>query len=253
MTREEPKPNETARRAALLGMIVPAAALLGGCASRATTPAASAAAPTASPAIKGGLGAYALNPDGTRSFRDHELIDQDGKRVRFQTDLVAGRVFAATFMYVKCNGICRDLTARMREAHALLEPVMGNPVQFYTFSLAEDSPEDMKQYMATHGLDRLRGWRMLSGPSDAIRDIRWAFGFFEPNEELDTNLSAHTGMARFGNHRIDKWSACPALGAPEGIARGVIGVLPHHDRARITWFHEQHQRNGRPIPGWPST
>ncbi|MEY2715434.1 MAG: hypothetical protein RIT24_1777, partial [Planctomycetota bacterium] len=44
MTREEPKPNETARRAALLGMIVPAAALLGGCASRVTAPAASAAA-----------------------------------------------------------------------------------------------------------------------------------------------------------------------------------------------------------------
>ena len=76
MTREEPKPNETARRAALLGMIVPAAALLSGCASRATTPAASAAAPTASPAIKGGLGAYALNPDGTRSFRDHAVVDR---------------------------------------------------------------------------------------------------------------------------------------------------------------------------------
>jgi len=238
------RPQETARRAALLGLLFPAAALLSGCASRA------ASARAERPEIRGGPGAFAMNADGTRSFRDHELVDQDGKRVRFQTDLVEGRVFAATFMYVKCNGICRDLVSRMREAHALLAPVMGDPVQFYSFSLAEDSPEDMKRYMAEHGLDRLRGWRMLSGASEAIRDIRWAFGFFEPNEELDRNISKHTGMARFGNHRTDKWSACPALGAPEGIARGVIGVLPREDCARIEWYARQHRQNGRPIPGW---
>ena len=248
MTRVQATSHEAAaatpRRAALLGLLAPAAALLSGCAPRA------ASARVERPEIRGGRGAFAMNADGTRSFRDHELVDQDGRRVRFQTDLVEGRVFAATFMYVKCRGICLDLTARMREAHALLAPVMGDPVGFYSFSLAEDSPADMKRYMAEHGLDRLRGWRMLSGASDAIRDIRWAFGFFEPNEDLDRDIGKHTGMARFGNHRTDKWSACPALGAPEGIARGVIGVLEHEDRARIEWYAREHRRNGRPIPGW---
>jgi len=238
------------RRSTIAGAIVPAALLLlgglaGGCAGalrRETR--------GAEPEIPARRGGSAIRPDGTRVFRNHALVDQDGRTVRFQNDLVEGRVFAATFMYVKCNGICRDLTARMREAHALLEPVMGNPVQFYTFSLAEDSAEDMKQYMATHGLDRLRGWRMLSGPSEAIRDIRWAFGFGEPNEDLDQNLAAHTGMVRYCHHATDKWAACPALSDPRSIALLMLRCFPCDQRPRVPALESHFAEGGKPIPGY---
>lgn len=236
-----------ARRAACLGMLAPVAAIAAGCAS---APRQRPEAQTERPEVRGGLGAFAMSPQGTRVFRDHELVDQDGRRVRFQSDLVEERVFAATFMYVQCKGICTDMTARMRDAHRLLEPVMGEPVRFYTFSLAEDSPAEMKAAMRARGIDRLRGWSMLTAPREVVRDIRWAFGFFEPDEELDLRLDGHTGMARFGNHASDKWSACPALGSGESIARGVLGVLAHEDRERVRWFAEEHNRNGRPIPGW---
>jgi protein SCO1/2 len=142
------------------------------------------------------------------------------------------------------------MVSRMREAHQLLEPVMGDPVRFYTFSLAEDSPADMKAAMRARGIDGLRGWTMLTASREIVRDIRWAFGFFEPNEELDQRLDGHTGMARFGNHASDKWSACPALGSPKSIATSLLGVVAHEDRQRVRWFAEERSRHGRPIPGW---
>jgi protein SCO1/2 len=244
------------RRSALLdmllpaaGLLLPAAGLLAGCAG---TRAANGARGTAAGdgGIPGGLGACRMEPDGTRSFRNHELVDQDGRTVRFQDDLIRGQVFAATFMYVHCTGICQDMTRRMGEAHELLAPVMGKPVRFYSFSLAEDTPADMKAYMKARGIDGRAGWSFLSAPKAVIRDIRWAFGFFDPNEEIDTRLDGHTGMARFGNHATDKWSACPALGNPSLIARGVVGVLPYEQRALVSALEREERHPARRDPNW---
>jgi len=40
-------------------------------------------------------------------------------------------------------------------------------------------------------------------------------------------------MVRFGHHPMDKWSSCPALGSPKGIARNVIWLFPPNERPRI--------------------
>jgi protein SCO1 len=242
--------SSIARRQALLGLALPLAGVLAGCAGVSRTGESDGNGSDSSNDIRGPLGASIKRPDGTRAFRNHELVDQDGQSVRFQTDLIEGRVFAANFMYVRCKGICTDMTARLAAAHELLTPIMGGVVQFYSFSLAEDSPADMKRYMRERGLDTRKGWRFLSGSREAIRDIRWAFGFFEPNEELDLRLDGHTGMARFGNHPLDKWSACPLLGRPEVIARGVLGVLPHEVHKLVPGVDDSHHPIARPIPGW---
>ncbi len=38
------------------------------------------------------------------------------------------------------------------------------------------------------------------------------------------DLEAQIGLLRFGNERINRWAACPALADPEQIAR-VIGWM----------------------------
>jgi len=240
-----PESNTLTRRATFGGLLLPAAlVMLGGCGrtlQRVTS---------TDPQIPEGRGGFAMRPDGTRVFRDHKLVDQDGRTVYFQRDLIEGRIFGASFQYANCNGICKNMTEQMKQAYALMKPIMGNPVQFYMFSLAEDSPADMKAYMQARGIYGMPGWRFLSGSREAITDIRWAFGFGEANEELDQNLSGHTGMVRFGNHKLDKWAACPAQGSPEATARLVVRLFPADERPALPGIESKIATKPGRIPNW---
>lgn len=236
------------RRRAFASIALPGTVFLAGCAG-----ATRASAPEPARAERNfpdRLGASVMEPDGTRTFRNHALQDQDGRTVHFQDDLITGRVFAATFFYVHCKGICSDMTRNMAAVYDLLQPVMDNPVQMYSFSLAEDSPEDLRKYMQERGLYGRPGWRFLTGSRDSIKDIRWAFGFSDPDEEVDNNLNGHTGMARFGNHRLDKWSSCPALGDPAVTARSVLAVFPPNQRPHIAALDRSDAPAPKRIPGF---
>lgn len=232
------------RRASLLSLLLPASAVaLGGCAGGPV-----AARPA--PALPDRRGASILRADHTRVFRNHTLVDQDGRRVRFQDDLVEGQVFAATFQYAKCQGICKNMTEKMKAASEILGTVMDHPVRFYIFSLAEDTPADMKRYMVDRGIYGLPGWRFLSAPRDTITDIRWAFGFAEPDEETDRNLASHTGMVRYCHHPTDKWAACPSLGDPRTIALLMLRMFPHDQRPDVPSLRDFLYDHGKPIPNY---
>lgn len=234
------------RRSALRAAFLPAAAaVLGGCASRVAR-----VAPSPTPEPEGGLGATARAADGTLVFRNHILYDQNGRKVRFHDDLMRGRIFAATFGYMKCKGICNDIASSMIGGSRLLGGLMGDPVRFYHFSLAEDTPAEMREVMERNGTDRMPGWTYLTASAEVVKDIRYAFGFFERDESDDEDLSSHTGMARFGHHSLDKWSSCPALGTHESIARSVLWLYPPCDRPRVAGVPVRDPVNIRKDPNW---
>jgi len=239
--------SQVSRRNALSGALLPATMLLlGGCMGGRREEKAHAQLEV--PARRGGS---ARRPDGTRVFRNHALVDQDGRTVRFQEDLVEARVFAATFQYAKCNGICRNMTEKMTAAADLLDSAMGHPIQFYMFSLAEDSPADMKAYMEERGIYGRPGWKYLTASAEVIREIRWSFGFFDVGEE-DTlgQPGTHTGMVRFGNHPLDKWSSCPALANPASIAASIVWLYPADRRPVVSGLDGEYGSGGQPIPGF---
>lgn len=236
---------EPSRRSALRALLIPAgAAILGGCAS------ATRLGDTAPAAHDSGFGTSRLEPDGTRTFKNHLVYDQDGKRLRFQDDLIRGHIFAATFGYSKCRGICGRMAANMQAAADLLGPLMGHPVRFYNFSLAEDTPDEMKEAMEFRGLYGKPGWRYLTASAEVIREIRWSFGFFDVGEEDTLGQPAtHTGMVRFGHHPLDKWSSCPALGSPASIAASITWLYPADRRPSVAGLDGE-LGGGLPIPGF---
>jgi len=234
------------RRAVLRALVLPAGAVaLGGC----TGP--SRVAAVAPPPREEPFGQARMEQDGTRTFRNLELHDQDGRRVRFHDDLVRDRIFAATFGYALCPGICGRMADNMRAASELLGPVMGDPVFFYSFSLAEDTPSRMREEMERRGIHGRPGWRYLTGPKEAIREIRWSFGFYDAGEE-DTlgSPGTHTAMIRFGNHRLDSWSSCPSLAPPETIAASIAWLYPSDRRPSLPALDRVRGNGAQPIPGF---
>ena len=90
--RDDHQPS-LSRRAAFGALAVPGLAALAGCAS---TQGRSAAHVRDLREFAERPGSTIMESDGTRTFRNHELRDQDGRVLRFQEGLMSGQVFAAS-------------------------------------------------------------------------------------------------------------------------------------------------------------
>ena len=235
------------RRSALRALMIPAgAAVLSGCSS--VTRLAQEPAPAVSDEE---VGRMRRDASGVRTFKNYVLYDQDGRKLYFHDDLIRGQIFAAGFGYAKCQGICGRISGNLVEASGMLGDLMGNPVRFYTFSLAQDSPADMREAMETRGIIGKPGWKYLTGSPEAIRYIRCSFGFFDVGEQDTLGVpETHTGMIRFGHHSLDKWSSCPGLGTPTSIASSVGWLLPPDRRPDFASMNRNVPHKARPIPGW---
>ncbi len=235
------------RRSALRALMIPAgAAVLGGCAS------ATRLTQEQAPALSDQeIGRMRRDASGERAFKNYELYDQDGRKLYFHDDLIRGQIFAAAFGYAKCTGICGSISNNLVGASEMLGGLMGNPVRFYTFSLAQDSPADMREAMETRGILGKPGWTYLTGSPEAIRYIRCSFGFFDVGEADTLGVpETHTGMIRFGHHPLDKWSSCPGLGTPSSIASSVGWLFPPNLRPEFARMNRNAPTKARLIPGW---
>ncbi len=191
-------------------------------------------------ALGGALG-YGLESGSTRKgkpsvptpFPNVLLQTHDGRKVRFYDDLVRGKVVAINMMYVHCEGICPTMTANLRKLQGLLGDRLGRDVFLYSISLQPelDSPDVLRDYAERHGARP--GWLFLTGSPADIRRLRIGLGFYDPQPEVDSDLSNHTGMLRIGNDRTHRWTMAPGLCEPERI----IATINHVDTAMVATAH----------------
>jgi len=92
-----------------------------------------------------------------------------------------------------------------------------------------DTPEVLKDYAEGYGIRP--GWLFLTGAEDDIKLLRHRLGFASRDPEEDLAKDRHTGLLRFGNDALDRWSACPALSRPEFLAKVITTqMVPGGDR-----------------------
>src|SRR5262245_25135298 len=73
---------------------------------------------------------HAAASAGPRSayFPDVLLQDQNGKRVRFYTDLVRGKIVMINFFYAHCDGICPGVTENLVRVQNALGDRVGRDI-----------------------------------------------------------------------------------------------------------------------------
>lgn len=113
---------------------------------------------------------------------DVELLDQDGRRVRFYTDLVQGKMVAINFMFTSCTSYCPGLGRHFGQLQELLGAQLGRDVHLISVSTdpLRDTPERLREWGARFG--RRSGWTIVTGE----------------RAEVDRLLLALTGVARTG-------------------------------------------------------
>ncbi len=154
-----------------------------------------------------------------RYFPDALLKTQEGKEVRFYSDLLKNKIVVINFIYTHCQGLCPRQTANLVQVQRELGDHARRNIFFYSISLKpkEDTPEKLREYAEAHHVGP--GWRFLTGDPADVERLRLALGFVDPDPVLDRDTSQHIGMILYGNEAKQRWAACPSLTEPKELAK----------------------------------
>lgn len=141
-----------------------------------------AAATAVRPAAATGTGTGTRDP--RVYFTDADLTNQDGRKLRFYSDVLKGKTVVLNVTYANCTEACPLITQQMVQVRNELGEAFGRQVFFVTLTSdpARDTPQVLKAFAQKQGAD-LAGWSFLTGRKDEVDVILKRLGVFSENVE----------------------------------------------------------------------
>lgn len=143
---------------------------------------------------------------------DVTVIDQNGKSVRFYTDLVKNRVVAINFVFTTCTTICPPMAATFAKLQKILGDRAGKDVHLISVSVDPntDTPERLKAWGQKFGAGP--GWTLVTGDREEVTRLLKALGVYTPG------VTDHTPLVLLGNETSHRWTRAYGLAAPVKLA-----------------------------------
>ncbi|MFI8479522.1 SCO family protein [Pseudomonas sp. NPDC078700] len=135
------------------------------------------------------------------TFADVQLVNQDGKSVRLEPDLVADKIVLMGFIYTSCTTVCPVVSAIMKKTEVQLQANAGPPVQLISISVdpLRDTPEQLRRYAQSY-MGAGDAWSWLTGKPQAITDTLKQLGAWSPD------LKEHPALIMIGDGRSGQWT-----------------------------------------------
>jgi cytochrome oxidase Cu insertion factor (SCO1/SenC/PrrC family) len=107
------------------------------------------------------------NPD----FPDTPLVDQDGKQVRFKSDVLGEKAVAINFVFTTCGAVCPVMGATFSKLQDRLGERLGKDISLISISIdpATDTPARMKEWGKQYGARP--GWSLLTGEKGNVESL----------------------------------------------------------------------------------
>ena len=147
---------------------------------------------------------------------DVPVVDQDGRRLRFFTDLVKGRTVAINFMFTTCTTICPPLAVTFAKVQQQLDSEVGKGILLISVSVdpVTDVPMRMKSYLSKFGARP--GWFFVGGAKTDIDTLLRALGAYVSDK------NDHTPMILIGNEKTGFWTRAFGLASASNLATVII-------------------------------
>jgi|SRR5580658_2000570 protein SCO1/2 len=97
-----------------------------------------------------------------------ELVAQDGQP--FHSNVLAGKIWVADFIYTTCPGPCPRMTSQMREVQDAVLKIPDVRLVSFTVDPAQDTPPVLAAYAKTHGASSAI-WYFLTGPVPELQTL----------------------------------------------------------------------------------
>lgn len=131
---------------------------------------------------------------------DVELVDQDGRKIHFYTDLIKGQTVAINFIFTTCTTICPPLGATFARVQRELGDKAGRDVRFISISVdpATDTPERLKAWGEKFHAGA--GWTFVTGNKPQVDELLRALGASSARRE------DHSPTVLIGNDTHGAWT-----------------------------------------------
>ena len=150
---------------------------------------------------------------GSMSIPNTVLADQDGREVRFYSDLIEDRVVVVNFIFTTCTTICPPMGANFAKLQKLLGERVGRDVEMISVSVdpAVDTPARLNAWARKFG--REEGWTLVTGDKPDVDKLLKALKVFTPDK------NDHSPILLVGNDARGEWTRAYGLAPPAKLAR----------------------------------
>lgn len=156
---------------------------------------------------------------GTMNIPDTPLFDQDGREVRFYSDLVKDRVVAVNFIFTTCTTICPPMDANFSKLQKLMGERAGREFEMISVSVdpAIDTPPRLKAWGSKFG--RRDGWTLLTGRKSEVDQLLKALKVFTPDK------TDHSPILLLGDDARGEWTRAYGLAPAAQVAEMIDELL----------------------------
>ena len=161
-------------------------------------------------------------PDARAYFTDTVLVNQDGKKMRFYSDVLEGHTVLINVIYTNCKDACPLITQKLIEVKGQIGDLFGKEVRFVSISNdpIRDTPAALKAFARKEHAD-LPGWVFLTGDKKNVELVLKKLGQFSQDVE------AHSTLLIAGNVPEKRWSKIrPDAPTPAIVTRLQLLVNP---------------------------
>jgi len=152
-------------------------------------------------------------------FTDVVLINQNGEKMRFYSDLLQGKVVIINSFFATCQGSCLPMNRNLEKVQAALGDRVGKEVFIISISVdpAVDSPASLKEYAKK--LHAGPGWYFLTGDKQNVDFALKKLGQFVDDKQ------DHLNIFIIGNERTGLWKKAFGLAQSDELVKVVESVL----------------------------
>lgn len=152
-------------------------------------------------------------------FTDVLLVNQNGEKMRFYSDLLQGKVVVINSFFATCTGSCLPLNRNLEKLQKALGAHMGKEVYFLSISVdpTVDTPASLKAYAKK--LNAGPGWYFLTGDKENVDFALLKIGQFVDNK------NDHLNIFIIANERTGLWKKAFGLARDDELMKVVESVL----------------------------
>ena len=165
-------------------------------------------------------GQQAMAPSAAEKyFSDVELINQDGEKMRFYSDVLKNKVVIINAFFSTCTSVCPPMSRNLEKIQDALGDRLGKDVFLVSISVdpETDTPTRLKEY--SRRFHARTGWTFLTGKKE---NVDWAL--YKLGQYVETK-GDHSTVIIIGNEPKGLWKKALGLAKSEELIRIVEDVI----------------------------